>query len=169
MNNRTKVILATVMMMAFPMSGLAYDGNRPVPKPCPLGAKQASGKHHGQYGHYAIPGKTSNYIRKILKRADIVGLSDKQRKQIGDLLVQAEVDTARARAEAQIAVAEFRNKLRSGNVSDRDVEAYSKRMGELRSDKLNANLTASVKASRLLSDAQKSKFYAGKKYQGGKK
>jgi hypothetical protein len=169
MNNRTKVILATVMMMAFPMSGLAYDGHGPVSKPCPLGVKQASGKHHGQYGHYAIPGKTSNYIRKILKRADTIGLSDRQRKQIGDLLVQAEVDTARARAEAQIAVAEFRSKLRSGNVSDHDVKAYSKRMGELRSDKLNANLTASVKASRLMSDEQKSRFYAGKKYQGSKK
>jgi len=169
MNNRTKVILATVMVMAFPVSGLAYDGHGSLPKPCPLGVKQASGKHHGKYGHHAIPGKTPNYIRKLLKRADRVGLSDKQRKQIGDLLVQAEVDAARAHAEAEITVAAFRSRLHSGKVTDKELNGYAKRMGELRTARLSANLKATVAASRLLSDEQKSKLYTGKRYAGATK
>jgi len=133
-------------------------------KPCPT-----KGKSYKK-GHHKIPGKSASYVRKILKSADRIGLNDSQKKEVGKLLIAAETGAAKAHAEAQITVAGFRSKLHSkGGVSDSDVKAYTKRMGELRSDKLMSNLMASVKASRLLSDEQKSRLYAGKKNQGGKK
>ena len=168
MRNRTKIILTAAMMMALPMSSFAGDWSGRQSNSCPPGAKQVRGEHHGKYGHHAIPGKTPNYIRKILKGADRIGLNDKQRKQIGDLLVQAEVDAARAHAEAETAVASFRSRLHSGDLSDKEVAAYTRRMGELRTARLSANLKASVAASRLLSDEQKSRLHAGKSHRGPK-
>lgn len=134
---------------------------------CAKGYAKESG--YKKSGHYKIPGKSPAYIRKILKKSDAIGLSEKQRKQVGELLVAAETAAAKAHAEAQIEVASFRSKLHSGGLKDADIKAYTKRMGELRAAKMEANLMASVKASRLLNDEQKSRLYAGKKSMGNKK
>lgn len=139
-----------------------YKGTKA--KACPTTSTKASA--YKKSGHYHIPGKKPTYIRKILNKADVIGLSDRQRKQIGELLISAETGAAKAHAQAQITVAEFRSKLHSGNLSDADIKAYTNRMGALRSAKLAANLNASVKASRLLSDEQKSRLYARKGYVG---
>ncbi|MDT8376823.1 MAG: Spy/CpxP family protein refolding chaperone [Mariprofundaceae bacterium] len=168
MNNSTKAVVVTAMMMAFPVSGLACDINGPASKASPPGSQQAGDKQHVRHGHHSIPGKNPNYIRKILKGADRIGLSDRQRQQIGDLLVQAEVDAARAHAEAETTVAAFRSRMHSGKLSDKEVAAYTRRMGELRAARLSANLKASVAASRLLSDEQKARLHAGRSHRGAK-
>ena len=116
-----------------------------------------------------IPGKTSQDIHKILNKGELIGLSDAQRKQITALLVEAETGTARASAQSSALIAEFYGKLSSGGVSDDEIKAYTKRMGELRAAHLQANLMSSVHAAALLSDAQKAKLYGNKKSQAGKK
>ncbi|ATX82354.1 hypothetical protein Ga0123462_1491 [Mariprofundus ferrinatatus] len=132
---------------------------------CSKGDAKSSG-YHKRSGHHNIPGNSPDYVRKILKNGN---LNDKQRKEVGELLVAAETGAAKAHAEAQITVAEFRTTLHSGDLKDRDIKAYAKRMGELRAAKLEANLMASVKASRLLTDEQKAGLYSGKSWKGSKK
>lgn len=141
-----------------------------MPAAATAGKSYASGSYHGKSGHASIPGQSPDYIRKILKSADRIGLNEKQRKQIGELLVQAQVDAARAHGEAELAVAAFRSQLHSGTpVTDAQVNAYTKRMGELRGQRLSANLKASVAASRLLTAEQKAKLYERKSWKGAKK
>ncbi|PJA31559.1 MAG: hypothetical protein CO187_08770 [Zetaproteobacteria bacterium CG_4_9_14_3_um_filter_53_7] len=156
MKNLSRTAIAVAAMLLLPMSSLAGDAH-------------ASGSYHAKSGHAAIPGQTPDYIRKVLKRADAIGLSDKQRQQVGALLVQAESQAATAHAEAEITVAAFRSQLHAGTVSDKDVNAYTARMGELRAVRLAANLKASVAVSRLLSDEQKSSLHGGRNQQGGNK
>ena len=72
-------------------------------------------------------------------------------------------DSAEADARGDAVVAEFYGKLRAKKAGDAEVEAYTKRMGELHAARLKANLTAYMKASALLTPEQKEKFYAGKK------
>jgi len=171
------ILMAAAASMLFSTPVQACDGKACDLKNCDYKGTKASscpttyGKSSGykKSGHYNIPGKKPTYIRKILKKADVIELSDKQRKQIGELLVAAETGAAKAHAKAQITVAEFRSKLHSGNLSDADIKAYTGRMGELRSAKLAANLNASVKAARLLSDEQKSRLYGKKGYAGANK
>lgn len=161
MKKSTKSIIAAAVILAFPAAGIACDANGAKSASCPA--------YHAKKGHHAIPGKSPNYIRKILRNADRLGLSDKQRQQIGKLLVEAESDAARAHAEAEVTVAAFKSRLHSGSVSDKEVNAYTKRMGELRAARLAANLKASVATSRLLTEEQQSKLYAGKSWKGDKK
>jgi len=178
MKNQFKhLMLATSAALLLSTPALACGGKPCASESCDFKGEKAqscpkaTGKSSGykKSGHYNIPGNSPDYIRKILKKADAIALSDKQRKQVGELLVTAETGAAKAHAEAEIEVASFRSKLHSSGLKDSDIKAYTKRMGELRAAKLEANLTASVKASRLLSDEQKSRLYAGKKAMGAKK
>ena len=157
------MIAATVM--AYPVHATACDGKGAKSAACPTG--HSSG--HGKHGHHAIPGNSLDHIRKILKSADAIGLDNSQRKQVATLLIDAETQVAKAHAEAEVTVAEFRAKMHTGKLSDKEVKAYTKKMGELRAEKLSANLMASVKASRLLSDEQKSKLYSKRKDWDGAK
>ena len=171
--------VAALMLMSSP--ALACGGKSCSPKQCAYKAGQTqkcaygdkacamSRTGHAKKGHARIPGKTSNYTRKILNKGELIGLSDVQRKQITDLLVGAETGAARAKAQSMALVAEFYGKLRSGGVSDDEIKAYTNRMGEWRTDHLRANLMASVHAAALLSDEQKAKLYARKKSGAGKK
>jgi len=174
MNKTVKYLISAAVAAAVFVAPAMACGGKPCSSAncdfksenCPTSKNKSSYKK----GHRNIPGKSPAYVRKILKKGDQVGLNDSQKKEVGKLLIAAETGAAKAHAEAQIVVADFRSKLHSkGGVSDSDIKAYIKRMGELRSDKLMSNLMASVRASRLLSDEQKSKLYAGKKYQDGKK
>jgi len=150
------MIMAAALLLAAPLTALAGGSHHGST------AAGAHGSYHGKGGHAAIPGQSPAHLRRILKHADLIGLSDSQRKQIGKLLIEAETEAARAHAEAEIAVAAFRSRLHGGKVSDSEVNAYSKRMGELRAARLRANLKASMAASRLLSDQQKAKLYGGR-------
>ena len=169
------VAAATAMLLSTPV--LACGGKPCASESCDFKSAKAEncakgyakGSGYKKSAHHKIPGNSPAYIRKILKKADAIGLTDKQRKQVGELLVAAETGAAKAHAEAQIEVAEFRGKLHGGSLNDSDIKAYAKRMGELRAAKYEANLMASVKASRLLNDEQKSKLYAGKKIMGANK
>ncbi|ATX79253.1 LTXXQ motif family protein [Mariprofundus aestuarium] len=171
------LMVAAAAVMLFSAQALACGGKQCASESCDFkGAKAencakgyAKGSGYKKSAHHKIPGNSPAYIRKILKKADAIGLTDKQRKQVGELLVAAETGAAKAHAEAQIEVAEFRGKLHGGSLNDSDIKAYAKRMGELRAAKYEANLMASVKASRLLNDEQKSKLYAGKKTMGANK
>jgi len=172
-NNKIKIIITAAVVTAFPLVGLACGDQGCDPKTCEImGANQPVKAYHGKAGktgkyarsaHHLIPGNSPAYIRKILKKADALDLTEKQLKQVGDLLVQAETSAAKVHAESQIEVASFRTKLHSKNITDKDVTSYTKRMGELRAAKLSANLKASVAASRLLSDEQMQKLYAKQK------
>lgn len=176
MNKSLKhLIVATSAALLFSTSVLACgaapcgtencDFNGAKPEKCEKGYAKKAGYKRSAY--HKIPGNSPSYVRKILKKGD---LNDKQRKQVGALLIAAETDAAKAHAEAQIAVAEFRTKLHSGDLKDRDIKAYAKRLGELRAAKLETNLMASVKASRLLTADQKAGLYAGgKSWKGGNK
>lgn len=159
------IIVAAALLM-IPTVSSACDGKGSKGATCM--SKSAHGSGHGPSGHHAIPGKSPGHIRMMLKSADRIGLSKKQRKQIGELLVEAESGVAKAHAEAEVTVAEFRSRLHAGSVTDKEVDAYTKKMGQLRSASLAANLKASVAASRLLTDEQKSKLYS-KKSMGGAK
>lgn len=120
---------------------------------------------HAMQKHQAkkVPGASSNYVHRILSKGEQIGLSAGQRKQIEDILVATMKETAEADARADAVVAEFYGKLRAKKAGDADVDAYAKRMGELHATRLKANLTASMKASALLTSEQKEKFYAGRK------
>lgn len=124
---------------------------------------------HAKKGHPPAPGKTSNYARNILQKGELIGLSDMQRKQINELLANAEAGVAKARVQSLVLVKAFYGKLRDGGVSDNEIKAYTKRMGELRAAHLQANLMASVQTAALLSDEQKAILYGKKKSQAGKK
>jgi len=171
------LMIAASAAMLFSTPALACGGKPCASESCDFKGEKAEqcakgyakGSAYKKSGHHNIPGNGPDYIRKILKKADAIGLSDKQRKQVGELLVVAETGAAKAHAEAQIEVAEFRGKLHGGSLKDSDIKAYTKRMGELRAAKYEANLMASVKASRLLNDEQKAGLYAGKKAMGAKK
>jgi len=178
MNKHLKhLMIATSAALLLSTSAIACGGKPCASESCDFkGAKAekcakgyAKGSGYKKSAHHKIPGNSSAYIRKILKKSDAISLTDKQRKQVGELLVAAETGAAKAHAEAQITVADFRSKLHSGSLKDSDIKAYTKRMGELRAAKLAANLMASVKASRLLNDEQKAGLYAGKKTMGAKK
>ena len=171
------LVIATSAALLLSTSAIACGGKSCGSESCDFkGAKSekcakgyAKGSGYKKSAHHKIPGKSPAYIRKILKKADAIGLSEKQRKQVGELLVAAETGAAKAHAEAEIEVAAFRTKLHGGDLKDRDIKAYAKRMGDLRAAKMEANLMASVKASRLLNEDQKAKLYAGKKAMGAKK
>lgn len=138
----------------------------PVKKDCPKGkgaACKGHGYSHAGKQHARIPGKSSSYVRRILRLGDEIGLSDTQRQQIEDILIAASKQSAEARARADSVAAELYGKLRSGGVDDAGISAYAERMGELYASRLKANLTASVRASSMLSAEQKKKLYAGKK------
>jgi len=164
MNKRTKSIIVTAIILAFPAIAIACDGTHAKSASCP-----AAGKHGASHTHHAVPGKSPDHIRAILKGADRIGLSEKQRQQVGVLLIEAESAVAKAHAEAEVTVAAFRSRLHSGSVSDKEVNSYSKKMGELRAATLAANLKASVAASRLLSDEQRAKLYAENGHRDGAK
>jgi len=178
MNKQMKQLIiaaATALLLSSP--ALACGGKPCASESCDFkGAKSehcvqgdAKGSGYKTSVHHNIPGNSPDYIRKILKKADVIALSDKQRKQIGELLVAAETAAAKVHAEAQIEVAEFRGKLHGSKLKDSDIKAYSQRMGELRAAKYEANLMASVKASRLLTDEQRAGLYAGRKAAGANK
>jgi len=124
---------------------------------------------YAKKGHARVPGKTSNYARNILHKGELIGLSETQRKQINDLLANAEAATAKARVQSSVLIKAFYGKLRDGGVSDNEIKAYAKQMGELRAAHLQANLMASVQTAALLSDEQKAILYGKKKSQTGKK
>ncbi|OIO72180.1 MAG: hypothetical protein CO186_03635 [Zetaproteobacteria bacterium CG_4_9_14_3_um_filter_49_83] len=165
MNKMTKHMIIAAMMVVLPVSAIACETKGVKSPACTL---DGHGSYHGKQGHNAIPGRTPDYLRNILKGADRIGLNGKQRTMIGELLVEAESDAAKAHAEAEVTVAEFKLRLHSGSLSDKEVNAYTKKMGELRAAQLAANLKASVAASRLLSDEQKAKLYTSKKYDSKK-
>ncbi len=158
-------IVIAAMMMVYPLSAVACDGKGSGSGSCLTGKSS----YHGKHDHHTIPGRSPGHIRDILKSADRIGLSEKQRKQIGELLVEAESGVAKAHAEAEVTVAEFRSRLHSGSVTDKEVTAYTKKMGQLRATSLSANLKASVSTSRLLTDEQKSKLYSKPESRGGAK
>ncbi len=156
MHKLLKVLTMAGLLLALPAATMACNG-----KACNISCA-SDAKHQAHGKHHAIPGKSPAYIRKIVKSADKLGLSDKQRKQVGELLVQAESAAAEVHAKAEIAVAEFRGKLHSGEATDRDMRAYARLMGELHSAKLEANLKASMAAAKLLNTEQKQKLYTHK-------
>jgi Spy/CpxP family protein refolding chaperone len=180
-NMNKYVMIAATAIMFISSPALACGGKSCSPKQCAykVGHTQkysagdkscAMGKQgHAKKRHARFPGKTSNYIRKILHKGELIGLSDTQRKQVTDLLVKAETGTATASIQTTAVVAEFYGRLRSGGVSDDEIKAYAQRMGELRAAHLQANLMSSVHAAALLSNEQKTKLYASKKSGAGKK
>jgi Spy/CpxP family protein refolding chaperone len=175
------LMIAATAVMFLSSPALACGGKSCSPKQCAYKSGHAQGcvagdkacamnkMGYSKKGHARIPGKTSQYVHKILNKGELIGLSNAQRKQITDLLVEAETGTARARAQSSALIAEFYGKLRSGGVSDDEIKAYTKRMGELRTAHLQANLMSSVHAAALLSDEQKAKLYGNKKSQASKK
>jgi Spy/CpxP family protein refolding chaperone len=144
-------------------------------KACPLQNDHHGshyGKHSGKSGKHAIPGSSPAHLRMILKRADKLGLSDKQRSKVGDLLVQAQTDAAKAHAQMEVTVSEFKAKMRSGKMTEKDMRAYAKRLGELKTAKLLAHLLACNEAKSVLTDEQREKMKAmrrgGKNWRGKK-
>lgn len=145
--------------------------DRPMKKDCQMGkgsAYKGHGYSHAKKHHTNIPGKSTRYVHKILRRGDEIGLSDTQRRQIEDILIAAEKEGAEARARAEAVAAEFYGKLKAGKVNDNEIGAYASRMGELHAARLKANLSASLRASSMLSAEQKAKLYAGKKDKGAR-
>jgi hypothetical protein len=124
---------------------------------------------YAKKGHIRVPGKTSNYAHNILNKGELIGLSDAQRKQINDLLANAEAATAKARVQSSVLIKAFYGKLRDGGVSDNEIKTYTERMGKLRAAHLQANLMASVHTAALLSNEQKDKLYGRKKSGAEKK
>ncbi len=179
MNKYVKhLMIAATAIMFLSGSALACGGKSCSPEKCGYKSGQTQGGDqactmkkmgHAKKGHALIPGNTSDYVHKILNKGELIGLSGAQRKQIAALLVEAETGTARASAQSSALVAEFYGKLRSGGVSDDEIRAYAKHMGELRAVHLQVNLMSSVHAAALLSDEQKAKLYGNKKSQAGKK
>lgn len=162
----TILLIMTMGLLVSPVMASADKG-----KSCPLQSGHHS-KHYGKSVKHAIPGDSPTHLRMMLKRADKLGLSDKQRGQVGDLLVQAQTDAARAHAQMEVTVVEFKSKLRAGKVTEKDMKAYAKRLGELRTAKLLAHLLACNEARSLLSDDQREKMkvmhHGGKNWRGKK-
>ena len=175
------LMIAAIAIMFLSSPALACGGMACSPKSCANNAGYAQGCAAGdktcvmnkmgdaKKGHTRIPGKTSQYVHKILNKGELIGLSDVQRKQINDLLANAEAGVAKARVQSWVLIKAFYGKLRAGGVSDNEIKAYTKRMGELRAAHLQANLMSSVHTAALLSDEQKAKLYGKKKSQTGKK
>jgi hypothetical protein len=167
--HRIKSALLVIMATGLLASPAIASGAKG--KSCPLQGSH-HGKHYGKSGKHAIPGSSPAHLRMILKRADKLGLSDKQRSKVGDLLVQAQTDAAKAHAKMEVTVAEFKSKMRAGKVAEKDMRIYAKRLGELKTAKLLAHLLACNKAKSLLSDDQHEKMKAmrrgGKNWRGKK-
>jgi len=123
--------------------------------------------HHAGASHHAIPGRSLSYLRLIVKSADALGLSSKQRQAIGNLLIQAEIDAAKAHAKSELAVAAFKSKLYAGKATAKDVNVYSEKMGKLRAARLSAHLLASIDATSLLNDKQREKLSAMHRHEHG--
>ena len=152
------LLFAGQALAACPDGACAGKGN---PESCPYkGHKPA---HHMSQQVSKVPGASNSYVHRILAKGEQIGLSDEQRKQIEEILIAAEKESAEADARADAVVAEFYGKLRAKKAGAAEIDAYAKRMGELYAARLKANLNASTKASNLLSAEQKEKFYAGKK------
>ena len=149
-----RIITAVLAIMAMGLMASPVMASGNTGSSCPLQGKH-HGSQHGKSGKHAIPGDSSAHLRMILKGADTLGLSDKQRSQVGDLLVQAQTDAARAHAQMEVTVAEFKSRLHAGNVTEKDIKAYATRVGELRTARLLAHLLACNKAMLLLSDDQR--------------
>ncbi len=154
---RIKTAVLAIMAMGLMASPAMASGDRG--KSCPLQGSH-HGKHYGKSGKHAIPGDSPAHLRMILKHTDKLGLSDKQRSKVGDLLVQAQTDAARAHAQMEVTVAEFKSKLRAGKVTEKDMKAYAKHVGDLRTAKLLAHLLACNEAKSLLSDDPREKMKA---------
>lgn len=166
-----KLKLAVLAIMAMGLMAAPAMASSGKGKSC---SSQGShyGKHYGKSGKHAIPGSSPAHLRMILKGADKLGLTDKQRSKIGDLLVQAQTDAAKAHAQMEVAVAEFKSKMHAGKAGEKDMKAYAKRLGELKTAKLLAHLLACNEAKALLSDEQREKMKAmrhgGKNWRGKK-
>ena len=168
-----KSAVLVIMAMGLMASPVMASGGKG--KSCPLQNDHHGshyGKHYSKSGKHAIPGSSPAHLRMILKRADKLGLSDKQRGQVGDLLVQAQTDAAKAHAQMEVTVVGFKSRLRAGKVTEKDMRAYARRVGELRTAKLLAHLLACNEAKSLLSDDQREKMKAmrrgGKNWRGKK-
>ncbi len=128
---------------------------------CERGKHGSYDRQHTKSAHHSIPGESLAYLRLVVKSAKILELSKKQQEEVGKLLVKAEAGAATAHARAEITVAAFRAKLYSGKVTDnKDVQAYSKRMGELRAESLASCLLPSIQVKSILSVAQQEKLKA---------
>jgi len=182
MNQHLKHLMgavAALMLMSGP--ALACSGKSCSAKQCDYKAGHAQSRacgnnkcamnkpRHANKGHARIPGKTSNYIHKILEKGELIGLTGTQRRQITDLLAKAETGAAGAGVQITALAAAFYDKLRSGGVDDDEIKAYTQRMGELHAAHLQANLMASVHAAALLSDGQKATLYADQDPGAGEK
>jgi hypothetical protein len=164
-----KSAVLAIMAMGLMASPAIASGDKG--KSCPL-QDSHHGKHYSKSGNHAIPGDSPAHLRMMLKRADKLGLSDKQRGQVGDLLIQAQTDAAKAHAQMEVTVAAFKSKLHAGKVGEKDMRAYAKRVGELRTARLLAHLLACHKAKSLLNDDQRETMkvmrHGGKNWRGKK-
>lgn len=175
-----QLIGAVMVIMLFSGPALACGGKACSKMSCSSNAGHAQAcaagdktcamnkKRHAKQQHLPTPGKTSNYARKILNKGELIGLTDVQRKQINDLLANAEAAVAKARVQSLVLIKAFYGKLRDGGVSNNEIIAYAKQMGELRTAHLQANLMASVQTAALLSAEQKAILYGKKESQTGK-
>ncbi|MDQ6962960.1 MAG: Spy/CpxP family protein refolding chaperone [Mariprofundaceae bacterium] len=147
-----KITFASIIAIAFSVSpALACDGSKgATKKTCEYTQNQhkAHSKHH-------LPGGSLAYLRMIVKRADTIGLSDKQRQQVGALLIQSQSDAAKTHGQAEVTVAAFKSKLHADKATKKDIKDYSKKIGQLRADKLSTHLLATHKAKALLNDEQR--------------
>ena len=168
-------ILKSAVLVIMAMGLLATPAIAGTGNSCPQQGKHHSGsygKHCSKSGKHAIPGSSPAHLRMILKRADTLGLSDKQRKQVGDLLVQAQTEAAKAHAQMEVTVAEFKAKMHAGKAGEKDMRTYAKRVGELRTAKLLAHLLACNEAKSILSENQREQMkamsHAGSNWHGKK-
>ena len=137
---------------------LATTAMASVSLACEQGKDGSYKKQHAKSSHHRIPGKSLAYLRMVVKNANLLGLSEKQQEKVSKLLLKAEADVATIHTKAKAVVSAFRSILHSGKASAKDVRAYSKQMGELRTKSLAARLLPSIQVKSILSAEQREKL-----------
>lgn len=174
-----KVAFFTVLTMAIvlgvaktDMAEACKDGSSKSGKQCSTGKKSGHSHEGHSKGKHSMPGKSASYVKKILEQAGALKMDDTQISKIGDLYITATGASAAIRAEIEVTINNFKSLYKKGGVTEKAINDYAKKMGELRTRLLQGNLIATFGAKKILTPAQKEKLhesYKSDKKDHGKK
>ncbi|MDH5477409.1 MAG: Spy/CpxP family protein refolding chaperone [Nitrospinota bacterium] len=114
------------------------------------------------------PGESATHIKKVLKHASDIGLSEEQRGQIADIYVKAMGESASINAQIEVTISAFMALYKQGKVNEEAIRDYSGKMGDLRGRFLFNNLKAMNDVKGVLTKEQRETIHKIYKTHGKK-
>ncbi len=117
--------------------------------------RYSSSHEDGDSDKYRIPGKSADHIKKALKHAVEIGLSDSKKKLVADIYIKAKGESAAIKAESEVIVTNFMSLYKQGKVTEEAIRDYAGKMGDLKTRFLLNNLKAMNDVKKILTQGQR--------------